>query len=53
MPWPRNSLRAFLQHAKGSLAQALNGSGKVNIVIGNESAGKSHFLNPFDKASAH
>jgi len=39
MPFPRNSLRAFLQHAKTSLSKAVNGTEKVNIVIGNESAG--------------
>ena len=39
MTFPRNSLRAFLQYAKTNLAQAINGNQKVNIVIGNESAG--------------
>jgi len=39
MAFPRNSLRAFLQYAKRNLAQAANGDQKVNIVIGNESAG--------------
>ena len=39
MAFPRNSLRAFLQHARRNLAQAVNGDQKLNIVIGNESAG--------------
>lgn len=39
MTFPRNSLRAFLQHAKKGLAQAAHGNQKINIVIGNESAG--------------
>ena len=39
MAFPRNSLRAFLNHAKRGLAQAVNGDQKINIVVGNESAG--------------
>jgi len=44
MTFPRNSLRAFLQHAKRVLSQAVNGTEKVNIVIGNESAGDINAL---------
>ena len=46
MAFPRNSLRAFLQFARNNLIEALRGDRKVNIVIGNESAGLSHYANP-------
>ncbi len=39
MAFPRNSLRAFLAHAKTSLASAIRQSQKVTLVTGNESAG--------------
>lgn len=39
MAFPRNSLRSFLQYAKRNLAEATQGHLKVNIVVGNESAG--------------
>lgn len=38
MAFPPNSLRAFLSHAKKSLATAIHASQKVTIVTGNESA---------------
>ncbi|CAO1606067.1 Exopolyphosphatase [Xanthoria calcicola] len=38
MAFPRNSLRAFLTHAKKSLFTAIQSSQKVTIVVGNESA---------------
>ena len=41
MGFLRNSLSAFLKFAQINLAEALNGSRKVNIVVGNESAGPS------------
>ena len=39
MAFPRNSLRAFLQHAKTNLFKALHEELDINIVVGNESAG--------------
>ena len=39
MAFPRNSLRAFLQHAKTNLSKAVHEEHDINIVIGNESAG--------------
>ena len=39
MAFPRNSLRAFLQHAKTRLLKAIHEDHDINIVIGNESAG--------------
>lgn len=39
MTFPRNSLRAFLSHAKKSLAKSIQQSTRVTIVIGNESCG--------------
>lgn len=41
MPFPRNSLRAFLAHAKSSLHASLhpNPTPTFTFVIGNESAG--------------
>lgn len=38
MAFPRNSLRAFLSHAKESLFTAMEASQKVTMVVGNESA---------------
>ena len=38
MAFPRNSLRAFLSHAKRALRSAIEHSQKVTLVIGNESA---------------
>ncbi|CAD6577662.1 MAG: Exopolyphosphatase [Alectoria sarmentosa] len=38
MTFPRNSLRAFLQHAKTNLFKAIHEELRINIVIGNESA---------------
>ncbi|MCJ1229850.1 Exopolyphosphatase [Toensbergia leucococca] len=38
MAFPRNSLRAFLSHAKTSLITAIRQSTKLTFVIGNESA---------------
>lgn len=38
MAFPRNSLRAFLSHAKTALLSAIEQSQKVTLVIGNESA---------------
>jgi len=38
MAFPRNSLRAFLSHAKTALHSAIENSQKVTLVIGNESA---------------
>ncbi|KAL8787379.1 MAG: hypothetical protein Q9213_002262 [Squamulea squamosa] len=38
MAFPRNSLRAFLAHAKKSLFTAIQSSQKITIVAGNESA---------------
>lgn len=38
MAFPRNSLRAFLQHAKTNLVKAVHEEHNINIVIGNESA---------------
>lgn len=38
MAFPRNSLRAFLSHAKSALRSAIEHSQKVTFVIGNESA---------------
>ena len=38
MAFPRNSLRAFLSHAKTTLTTALNKNEKITLVIGNESA---------------
>ncbi|KAA6413489.1 MAG: hypothetical protein FRX48_03235 [Lasallia pustulata] len=38
MAFPRDSLRAFLAHAKSALATAIEQSEKVTLVIGNESA---------------
>ena len=39
MAFPRNSLRAFLQHAKTNLVKAIQEEHPINIVVGNESAG--------------
>ena len=42
MAFPRNSLRAFLAHARDSLQQALaidSPAQRLTFVIGNESAG--------------
>ena len=39
MAFPRNSLRAFLQHARTNLSKAVYEEQNINIVIGNESAG--------------
>ena len=39
MAFPRNSLRAFLQHAKTNLFKAIHEEHRINIVVGNESAG--------------
>lgn len=49
MPFQRNSLGAFLHYAKRSLAQAINGNEKVNVVIGNESAGTKLRLCDWDQ----
>ncbi|KAL8689054.1 MAG: hypothetical protein Q9218_005191 [Villophora microphyllina] len=38
MTFPRNSLRAFLSHAKSCLATAVKTAEKVTLVVGNESA---------------
>ncbi|KAL8929580.1 MAG: hypothetical protein Q9208_001249 [Pyrenodesmia sp. 3 TL-2023] len=38
MAFPRNSLRAFLSHAKKSLRTAIQSSQKITLVAGNESA---------------
>ncbi|EMD67119.1 hypothetical protein GGP41_007050 [Bipolaris sorokiniana] len=38
MAVPRNSLRAFLTHARGALRDAIDCSQKITFVIGNESA---------------
>ncbi|KNG51826.1 hypothetical protein TW65_01018 [Stemphylium lycopersici] len=38
MAVPRNSLRAFLAHARGALRNAVDSSQKITFVIGNESA---------------
>ncbi|KAI4197057.1 MAG: hypothetical protein LQ346_003090 [Caloplaca aetnensis] len=38
MAFPRNSLRAFLSHAKKSLSTAIQSSQKITLVAGNESA---------------
>jgi len=38
MAFPRNSLRAFLTHAKTALHSAIDQSQKLTLVIGNESA---------------
>ncbi|KAL9069326.1 MAG: hypothetical protein Q9161_005606 [Pseudevernia consocians] len=38
MAFPRNSLRAFLQHAKTNLFKAIHEEHNINIVVGNESA---------------
>jgi len=38
MAVPRNSLRAFLTHARGALRSAIETSQKITFVIGNESA---------------
>ena len=43
MAFPRNSLRAFLSHAKSSLIRSIEQAQKVTIVTGNESAG-THIL---------
>lgn len=40
MAFPRNSLRAFLSHAKSHLHSAIRENRKVTLVIGNESAGR-------------
>ena len=45
MAFPPNSLRAFLRYAKDRLSEALEGKRKVNLVIGNESAGEYIFGN--------
>ena len=47
MTFPRNSLRAFLQYARTSLARAVHGGGRVNIVVGNESAGTLPLVQPW------
>ena len=39
MAFPRNSLRAFLQHARTNLFKAVHEGHSINIVVGNESAG--------------
>ena len=39
MAFPRNSLRAFLQHAKTNIFKAVHEEHEINIVVGNESAG--------------
>ena len=39
MAFPRNSLRAFLQHARSNLVRAVREGHNINIVVGNESAG--------------
>ncbi|KAL9629591.1 MAG: hypothetical protein Q9204_005180 [Flavoplaca sp. TL-2023a] len=38
MAFPQNSLRAFLRYAKRGLFTAIQSSGRVTIVVGNESA---------------
>ena len=38
MAFPQNSLRAFLRYAKRGLSTAIESSGRVTIVVGNESA---------------
>ena len=39
MAFPRNSLSSFLAYAKRNLSDCLGPGRKVNIVVGNESAG--------------
>lgn len=45
MAFPRNSLTAFLGYASRSFTECIKNSQKVNVVIGNESAGTNvlHF----------
>ncbi len=43
MAFPRNSLRAFLSHAKTALHSAIEQSQKITLVIGNESADLDSF----------
>ena len=44
MSFPRNSLAAFLSHAKTRLSECIRGQQNITIVIGNESAGKAHLV---------
>lgn len=46
MAFPRNSLRAFLQYAKTNLIKAVHEEHKINVVVGNESAGP-HVYRPW------
>ena len=41
MAFPRNSMRAFLKFARNNLVEVLKGDRKANLVIGNESAGRT------------
>ncbi|MCJ1258896.1 Exopolyphosphatase [Lignoscripta atroalba] len=43
MAFPRNSLRAFLSHAKSTVATAIRQKEKVTLVVGNESADLDSF----------